>query len=114
MALNQYLIDKLKDGKMKNVQSAKEIVYKRNTFSDDIVDALTYQMENKSAVMIEEEGMEDIVFQISESTYEKNKESNRTGDTNEVSKIQLRVCSDTHQVKELMQLCDTTSDLSPF
>lgn len=107
MALNQYLIDKLKDGKMKNVQSAKEIVYKRNTFSDDIVDALTYQMENKSAVMIEEEGMEDIVFQISESTYEKNKESNRTGDTNEVSKIQLRVCSDTHQVKELMQLCDT-------
>jgi hypothetical protein len=108
MALNQFLIDKLKEGKMINVKNAKEIVYKKNVFSDSdsSTDMLSYQIDNGSTVTVLEAGFENIVFTLSEISYDRNKDSSRSNDSNEISKIQLTVCSDQHNVQYLMRLCD--------
>ena len=108
MALNQFLIDKLKEGKMINVKNAKEIVYKKNVFSETDIstDLLSYQIDNESTVNVLEPGFENIYFTLSEISYDRNKDSSRNSDNNEISKIQLIVCSDQHNVQYLMRLCD--------
>lgn len=108
MALNQFLIDNLKEGRMKNIKNAKEIVYKKNNFNDsetNVSEVLTYQMENDSIVYIDKVEYKDVFFKLSERKYEKNKDSKLT-DPTEMSKISLTVCSNIYNVQYLMKKCD--------
>ena len=109
MAINDFLIDKLKAGHMINIKNAKEIVYKKDIFNEkeDNLAILTYQMDNNSIVSLKSADCEGIYFEVSETCFEKTKDNSRLSDANEVSKIQLKVCSDKFDVQYLMKLCDS-------
>lgn len=103
VSLNNFLMIKLREGKLKNLKQINEIMYYK---TDDCIEEnqLSYQIHSDSLVHIKDDPeWDNIFFTLKEKKMEKSDKSNGM---DEMIKVELKIMSNEHNTKELMKKCD--------
>lgn len=107
LSMNQFLIDKLKEGKIKQLPNAKEIIYRQDYVSDktrhNIENKILYQIGSGNLIEISDNCWKNIFFSIREDSLTYSKDSSQQL---ELTKINLSIYSNEHDVNSLIEKCD--------
>ena len=111
IALNSFLVENLRNDKIKNLTEVEEILLHKSYDSPDTnlyeQKIIEYQLKSKVGVTINDPEWKNIYFAMNEIPTELSRDRNSSSSTDDISKLELKVMSNHYNVHELTNRCDS-------